>query len=165
MAAGLGLLLSTVGFNVIAGHLRYTFDWAPLEDGIPLIQALVGLFAVTQALVLAESAMSISRLAKLSGSFWEGVRTYFRHPVIVVRSAVIGLLVGVLPAVGQSSAGLLAWADAKRVSKHPEAFGQGAPEGVLASETATNACMPGDLVCTIALGIPAASARRYFWGS
>ena len=164
MAAGLGLLLSTVGFDVIAGHLRYTFDWAPLEDGIPLIQALVGLFAVTQALILAESAASISRLAKLSGSAWEGVRGYFRHPVIIVRSALIGLFVGVLPAVGQSSAGLLAWADAKRVSKHPERFGQGAPEGVLASETATNACMPGDLVCTIALGVPGSVGAAVFLG-
>ena len=164
MAAGLGLLLSTVGFDVIAGHLRYTFGWAPLEDGIPLIQALVGLFAVTQALVLAESAASISRIAKLSGSFWEGVRVYFRHPAIIVRSSVIGLFVGVLPAVGQSSAGLLAWADAKRASKHPETFGQGAPEGVLAPKTATNACMPGDLVCTIALGVPGSVGAAVFLG-
>lgn len=164
IAAGLGLLLSTVGFDVIAGHLRYTFDWAPIEDGVPLIQALVGLFAVTQALVLAESATSISRLARLSGSAWEGVREYIRYPVIIVRSALIGLFVGVLPAVGQSSAGLLAWADAKRISKHPEKFGQGAPEGVLASETATNACMPGDLVCTIALGVPGSVGAAVFLG-
>jgi putative tricarboxylic transport membrane protein len=164
MAAGLGLLLSTVGFDVITGHLRYTFGWAPLEDGIPLIQALVGLFAVTQALVLAESAKSISRLAKLAGGFWEGFRSYFRHPAAVVRASLIGLLVGVLPAVGQSSAGLLAWADAKRHSKHPESFGAGAPEGVLASETATNACMPGDLVCTIALGLPGSVGAAIFLG-
>ncbi len=164
MAAGLGLLLSTVGFDVINGNLRFTGGWAPLEDGVPLIQALVGLFAVTQALVLAESASSISRLEKLSGGFWEGVTTYFRHPVGVVRSALIGLFIGVLPAVGQSSAGLLAWADAKRSSSKPETFGEGNPEGVLASETATNACMPGDLVCTIALGIPGSVGAAIFLG-
>jgi putative tricarboxylic transport membrane protein len=164
MAAALGLLLSTVGFDVITGHLRYTFDWAPLEDGVPLIQALVGLFAVTQALVLAESAKPISRIGKLAGGFWEGVRVYFRYPVSAARAAVIGLLVGVLPAVGQSSAGLLAWADAKRHSKRPEAFGTGAPDGVVASETATNACMPGDLVCTIALGLPGSVGAAIFLG-
>jgi len=60
-SAGLGLLLATIGFDVITGHLRYTFGWAPIEDGIPLIQSLVGLFAVTQGLVLAESASTISR--------------------------------------------------------------------------------------------------------
>ena len=164
IAAGLGLLLSTVGFDVITGHLRYTGGWAPLEDGVPLIQALVGLFAVTQALVLAESAGSISRLATLAGGFWEGVRTYFRHPVTILRSSAIGLFVGVLPAVGQSSAGLLAWADAKRASRKPETFGEGNPEGVLASETSTNACMPGDLVCTIALGIPGSVGAAIFLG-
>lgn len=164
IAAGLGLLLSTVGFDVIVGNLRYTFGWAPLADGIPLVQALVGLFAVTQALVLAESATSISRLGKLAGSFWEGVRSYFRYPIIVIRAALVGLFVGVLPGVGQSSAGLLAWADAKRMSKRPETFGQGAPEGVLAPETATNACMPGDLVCTIALGVPGSVGAAVFLG-
>ena len=112
-------MLSTVGFDVITGHLRYTFGWAPIEDGIPLIQALVGLFAVTQALVLAETTESISRICKLAGGFWEGVIQYFRHPYTVIRSAMIGLFVGVLPAVGQSSAGLLAWAETKRESKLP----------------------------------------------
>jgi putative tricarboxylic transport membrane protein len=164
IAGGLGLMLSTVGFDVITGHLRYTFDWAPLEDGVPLIQALVGLFAVTQALVLAQSTSAISRLARLAGGFWEGAVLYFRHPLTALRAAAIGLFVGVLPAVGQSSAGLLAWADAKRTSKRPETFGQGNPQGVLASETATSACMPGDLVCTIALGIPGSLGAAIFLG-
>ncbi len=164
MAAGLGLLLSTVGFDVITGQLRYTFGWPIIEDGIPLIQALVGLFAVTQALVLAQSAESISRLTKLSGGFWEGVITYFRHPIGFLRAAAIGLFIGVLPAVGQGASGLLAWAEAKRESSHPETFGKGEPEGLLASETSTNACMPGDLVCTIALGIPGSVGAAIFLG-
>lgn len=164
VAAALGLMLSTVGFDVITGHLRYTFGWAAIEDGIPLIQALVGLFAVTQALVLAESGESISQVCKLAGGFWEGVTRYFKHPYTVIRSAAIGLIVGILPAVGQSSAGLLAWAEAKRESKHPETFGRGDPEGVIASETSTNACMPGDLVCTIALGIPGSVGAAIFLG-
>ncbi|MDP2645802.1 MAG: tripartite tricarboxylate transporter permease [Desulfobacterales bacterium] len=164
IAAGLGLMLSTVGFDVITGHLRFTFGAVTLEDGIPLIQALVGLFAVTQALVLAESAETISRLGKLAGGFWEGVAIYFKHPYTVLRSAAIGLFIGVLPAVGQSSAGLLAWAEAKRESKHPETFGSGDPEGVISSETSTSACMPGDLVCTIALGIPGSVGAAIFLG-
>jgi putative tricarboxylic transport membrane protein len=164
ISGGLGLMLSTVGFDVITGHLRFTFGWAPIEDGIPLIQALVGLFAVTQALCLAETSGAISRLGRLAGGFWEGVALYFRHPVAIARAAAIGLFVGVLPAVGQSSAGLLAWGEAKRESTHPETFGRGEPEGVIASETATNACMPGDLVCTIALGIPGSVGAAVFLG-
>jgi putative tricarboxylic transport membrane protein len=164
ISAGLGLMLSTVGFDVVTGHLRFTFGWSPIEDGIPLIQALVGLFAVTQSLVLAESAESISRIGKLAGGFWEGVMTYFKYPYAIIRAATIGLFIGILPAVGQSSAGLLAWAEAKRESKHPETFGNGEPEGVISSETSTNACMPGDLVCTIALGIPGSVGAAIFLG-
>lgn len=164
ISAGLGLMLSTVGFDVVTGHLRFTFGWSPIEDGIPLIQALVGLFAVTQSLVLAESAESISRIGKLAGGFWEGVMTYFKYPYAIIRAAAIGLFIGILPAVGQSSAGLLAWAEAKRESKHPETFGNGEPEGVISSETSTNACMPGDLVCTIALGIPGSVGAAIFLG-
>jgi len=164
ISAGLGLMLSTVGFDVVTGHLRFTFGWSPIEDGIPLIQALVGLFAVTQSLVLAESAASISRIGKLAGGFWEGVMTYFKYPYAIIRAATIGLFIGILPAVGQSSAGLLAWAEAKRESKHPETFGNGEPEGVISSETSTNACMPGDLVCTIALGIPGSVGAAIFLG-
>ncbi len=164
ISAGLGLAISTVGFDMITGHLRFTFGWLAIEDGIPFIQALVGLFAVTQALLLAESTESISRIGKLAGGFWEGVVTYFKHPYAVLRAAAIGLFVGVLPAVGQTSAGLLAWAEAKRESEHPETFGQGEPEGVIASETSTSACMPGDLVCTIALGIPGSVSAAVFLG-
>jgi putative tricarboxylic transport membrane protein len=164
ISAGLGLMLSTVGFDVVSGHVRYTFEWAPLEDGIPVIQALVGLFAVTQALTLAESAGSISRIGRLAGSFWEGFVYYFRQPWTIIRSALIGLFIGVLPAVGQSTAGLLAWTEARRQSKHPETFGKGDPQGLLAAETATNACMPGDLVCTIALGIPGSVGAAIFLG-
>jgi len=163
-SAGMGLLLSCVGYDVITGHLRYSFGWPPIEDGIPLIQSLVGLFAVTQALVLAESASSISRIGKLSGGFLEGVATYFKHPFAILRALAIGLFIGVLPAVGQSSSGLLAWAEAKRESKHPETFGNGEPEGLISSETATNSCMPGDLVCTIALGIPGSVGAAVFLG-
>ncbi len=113
---------------------------------------------------MAESAESISRIGKLAGGFWEGVITYFKYPYAIIRAAAIGLFIGVLPAVGQSSAGLLAWAEAKRESKHPETFGNGDPEGVISSETSTNACMPGDLVCTIALGIPGSIGAAIFLG-
>lgn len=164
ISGGLGLMLATVGSDVMTGHLRFTFGWNPIEDGVPLIQALVGLFAVTQAVVLAESDGAISRIGRLAGGFWEGVVTYFKSPWAITRAAAIGLFVGVLPAVGQSSAGLLAWGAAKRGSTHPETFGAGDPEGVIASETATNACMPGDLVCTIALGIPGSVGAAVFLG-
>ncbi len=162
ISAILGLLFATVGYDVIVGYPRFTFGLDVLEDGIPFIQALVGLFAISQALSLSETTLAISKIGKLAGSFWEGFKTYFKYPVTIVRSLLIGLWFGVLPAVGQSTACLVAYADAVRSSKHPETFGKGDPEGVIAAETSANACMPGDLVCTIALGIPGSVGAAVF---
>ena len=164
ISAGLGLMISFVGFDSLTGHLRYTFGWEPFTEGINLIPGLIGLFAVTQTLVLAEGGVSISRIPSLAGGFWEGVITYFKYPYKIIWSAVIGLFIGVLPAVGQTAAGLIAWTAAKRGSKHPETFGKGDPEGLIVAETSSNACMPGDLVCTIALGVPGSVASAVFLG-
>jgi len=111
---------------------------------------------------LSETALSISKEGKLAGSVWEGCKIYFRYGYVIVRSTLIGLWLGILPAVGQSTAGLVAYADAVRISKNPASFGKGEPAGVVASETATNACMPGDLVCTLALGIPGSIGAAIF---
>ena len=162
ISASLGLMFAMVGYDVIAGHLRFTFGMDFLEDGVPFIQALVGFFAISQALALSETTLSISKVGKLAGSFWTGFITYCKSPMTVIRSTIFGLWFGVLPAVGQSTAGLVAYADTLRRSKHPETFGKGEPLGVIASETATNACMPGDLVCTIALGIPGSVGAAVF---
>lgn len=164
ISAGLGLMLATVGFDSIAGNLRFTFGMDFLADGIPMIQVLVGLFAVTQSLELAESAESISKLGKLTGGIWEGFKRYFKYPFNILRSSAIGLFIGVLPAVGQTTAGFLAYMEAIRESKHPETFGKGDIEGVIAPETANNACMPGDLVCTISLGVPGSVSAAVFLG-
>jgi len=164
ISGGVGLMLSTVGLDSVIGNERFTFGWTAVMDGIPFIPVLVGLFAVAQALVLAESAESISQIGKIAGGFFEGVAVYFRHILTVVRSAAVGLFIGILPAAGMSSAGLLSWSVAKGKSKHPETFGKGDPEGVIASETATNACMPGDLVCTLALGVPGSMGAAIFLG-
>ena len=164
ISAGIGLMLATVGFDAIVGNLRFTFGMDFLGDGVPLIQALVGLFAVTQALELAESTESISKIGKLAGGVWEGFRKYFHYPFNILRSSAIGLFIGVLPAVGQTTSSFLAYMEAVRESKHPETFGKGDIEGVIAPETANNACMPGDLVCTISLGVPGSVGAAVFLG-
>jgi len=164
ISGGVGLMLSTVGLDLIVAHQRFTFGWISIMDGIPFIPVLVGLFAVTQALILAESAESISRIGKITGGFFDGVIIYFKHIITAIRASAIGLFIGILPAAGMSSAGLVSWSITKGKSKHPETFGKGDPEGVIASETATNACMPGDLVCTLALGVPGSMGAAIFLG-
>jgi putative tricarboxylic transport membrane protein len=158
----LGLMFATFGYDPITGHIRFSFGAVFLEDGIPFVQALVGFFAVSQALLLSETTLAISKVGKLVGSFYEGFKIYFKYPMTIIRSLCIGLWLGVLPAVGSSAAGLVSYADAMRISKHPETFGNGEPVGVVASETANNSCMPGDLVCTIALGVPGSLGAAVF---
>jgi len=164
ISAGLGLMLATVGFDSIVGKLRFTFGMDILADGVPMIQVMVGLFAITQALELAESSETISKLGKLVGGVWDGFKKYFSYPYNILRSSAIGLFVGVLPAVGQTTAGFLSYMEAVRQSKHPETFGKGEIEGVIAAETSNNACMPGDLVCTISLGVPGSVGAAVFLG-
>ena len=164
ISAALGLILATVGYDAIVGNLRYTFRVDFLADGVPMIQTMVGLFAITQALELAESTETISKLGRLVGGVWEGFKRYFRYPFNIVRSSAIGLFVGVLPAVGQTTAGFMSYMETVRQSKHPETFGKGDIEGVIAAETANNACMPGDLVCTLSLGVPGSVGAAVFLG-
>lgn len=90
ISAGLGLMFATFGFDVIVGHPRFTFGMDFLEDGIPFIQALVGFFAISQALSLSETTLAISEIGKLAGSFWEGFKTYFKHPMVIIRATVLG---------------------------------------------------------------------------
>ena len=161
-SAGLGLVLATFGYDSVTSQKRFTFGLEFLDDGIPFTQVLVGLFAISQALSLSETNLTISKVGKLAGSFWEGFKSYFKYPVTIIRSTLIGLWLGVLPAVGGSTAVVMAYADAVRSSKHPETFGKGDPAGVIAPETAANACVPGDLVCTIALGIPGSIGAAVF---
>lgn len=164
ISAGFGLILAAVGYDAIVGKLRFTFGMDFLADGVPMIQVMVGLFAITQALELAESTETISKLGRLVGGVWEGFKRYFHYPYNILRSSAIGLFIGVLPAVGQTTAGFLSYMEAVRESKHPETFGKGDIEGVIAPETANNACMPGDLVCTISLGVPGSVGAAVFLG-
>jgi len=164
ISAVIGLTLATIGFDNISGILRFTFGIDILADGIPIIQALVGLFAITQAIELAESTETISKLGDLKGSVWDGFKKYFHYPWNIIRSSLIGLFIGILPAVGQTTSGFLAYMEAVREAKHPETFGKGNIEGVIAPETANNACMPGDLVCTLSLGVPGSVGAAVFLG-
>lgn len=160
--AGLGLLLSFVGYDIITGYARFTFGLDYLEDGIPQLQAITGLFAISQALVLAEQGTTIARAGKISGSVWDGIKETIRHPVTVLRGAVIGVLVGTMPGVGMATAQFIAYNETVRASKEPETFGKGNPEGVIACETCNNATEGGALIPTLTLGIPGSLTATLF---
>ncbi len=160
LAGVVGLLIATMSADPTLGRPRLTFGLIELFDSIPLIPALVGLFAYPSliALVGEESVaqkadQGIGKLSQIA----EGVRETFSHFGAVVRSSLIGLFVGILPGAGIDVAAFLSYGQAKTWSKHPEEFGHGNPEGVIASEASNNAVAAGALVPSIALGIPGSS--------
>lgn len=166
MMLGIGLFFSTVGLGGATGMPRYTFGSSALLNGIQLVPVVLGIFAIAQALILIESALMARRDAEATnreeipnsqasaGVDWDGVKEVFRHPRTLVRSSAFGVGIGVLPGVGEFLAQFLSYIAAKRASRHPETFGKGNPEGLIASETANNAVTGAALVPLLALGIP-----------
>jgi putative tricarboxylic transport membrane protein len=159
-AAGIGLLLGTVGMNT-AGYLRGTANIPELLDGIPTIPAMVGLLAASQLfglvnthfLVEAEEDREISLRRIIAG----GLST-FRYPKTLIRGSFIGVFVGAAPGVGASIANLLSYAEAKRSAPNGSSFGKGNPEGVVASESANSSSEGGSMATMLALGIPGGGA-------
>lgn len=158
---GIGLLISFIGRDPITAEARFTFGSLYLEDGLPLAPTVLGLFALSQALVLAGQGGSISQIRSV-GRVWKGFKTALRLPGTIIRGGLVGIFMGILPALGLASANIVAYFTEKRASKHPETFGTGEPRGLLAPEIAKNSCIVGDLIPTFTLGIPGSSVTAIF---
>jgi len=155
LAAGIGIFLSLVGLDMMTGFERFAFGNLALSGGFAVIPLLIGLFAISEILVQATQRPSDSvpphsasraRLPTLKD--WKG------RWGTLLRSSAIGGGIGVLPGTGAVAAVFVSYADAKRRSAHPERFGSGEPDGLIASEASNNAVSGGALVPTMALGIP-----------
>jgi putative tricarboxylic transport membrane protein len=155
-AAGLGLLLSTVGFSPIDGYPRFTFGSIYLSGGIDLVALMLGLFAIKQ--VISDHARGQQQAPAVDvkdiRGFGVSLREYLDNAWNIARSFTIGLWIGFLPGMGAALSNLVAYAQAKSASKHPEKFGKGCVDGVFASETSNNAAVGGALIPMVALGIP-----------
>jgi putative tricarboxylic transport membrane protein len=167
-AAGLGLMIAMVGSRAQSGTLRWTFDWLYLWDGVPLIPATLGIFALPE---LAELAVSRRRIAgdntpniNLS-SQWEGVRDVARNWWLVLRCGVLGTGLGAIPGIGSAVIDWIAYGYAQRTEKNTETFGSGDVRGVIAPEASNNAKEGGHLVPTIAFGVPAGASMALLLGA
>jgi putative tricarboxylic transport membrane protein len=152
----IGLALSTVGSAVVGGDVRYTFGSTALLGGIHIIPALIGLYCIPALLhMVASDTPHIERAASGSGNrLGEALRHLWASKFNLVRSSIVGTVVGILPAAGGAVAGLVAYSEARRTSRHKEQFGKGAVDGVIASESANSATVGGGFVPTLVLGIP-----------
>lgn len=169
ISAGIGFLLAFVGLGPSAASPRFTAGLLYLWDGIPVIPAIIGLFAGAEVLALYGEGRSIGRangnLLTAASTFAGGVKDTLRHWVLVLRSSVIGTVIGVVPGVGGSVASFLAYGQAAQTSKTPERFGRGAVEGVIAAESANDAKEGGSLLPTVAFGIPGSVGMAILMGA
>jgi len=155
---GAGLFISTIGLETAYGSARYTFGTSWLIGGVPLIAMILGLFALSQAFALIFSDREIDNTnTEVDRRLLSGFAEIFQYPKTLFRSAGFGVGMGVLPGVGEFLAQFFAYTAARASSKTPEKFGKGAPEGIIASETANNAVPPSALVPLLSLGIPGES--------
>lgn len=158
IAGALGMLFSFVGYDPVTGVPRFTLGSLALYDGIDVITALIGLFAISEMIGLVVEGKSIARSdvsqATSTQQIWEGIKDVFRHWSLFLRSSLVGVLVGITPGVGGATGSVIAYSQAVQTSRHPERFGTGIPEGIVAPESANNATFGGALVPTVAFGIP-----------
>ncbi|MCC7427557.1 MAG: tripartite tricarboxylate transporter permease [Alphaproteobacteria bacterium] len=167
LAGFFGLLLGTIGIDQVSGHERFTFDNLNLVEGFSIITLLTGLFALPPAIQMAEQAVKrgipgeVLRLKAKHGLFYQ-----WRSFVPVwIRSSIIGIIIGILPGAGGNMAALLAYNDAKRITRNPDPpFGEGNPLGVCAAETANNADTAASLIPTLTLGVPGSSVAAIIMG-
>jgi putative tricarboxylic transport membrane protein len=150
----LGIAISLVGVDTILGTERYTFGSLYLLDGISFVPVMVGLFAITEMMIMIIEGGTIAKAGKLEGSLWDGFFDTFRYPFTLIHSTITGAVIGVVPGLGATAANFIAYATTMKASKHPERFGHGAPEGVIAPEASNNSCIPTSLIPALTLGIP-----------
>ncbi|MGH6860522.1 MAG: tripartite tricarboxylate transporter permease [Phyllobacterium sp.] len=159
LAGVFGLLLGTVGMSA-QGAARGTFGISELLDGVPLVPAIVGLFAAAELFNLVGRDYIVDDMTRRrveARRILAGVMETFRHPGTVLRGALLGTGIGILPG-GHAIANLLSYSEARRAAKDPESFGTGDPRGVIAAESANASSEGGSMATLLALGIPTGGA-------
>jgi len=154
ISAIIGLFLSSIGREAIMGTARFSFGITNLQAGINLIAALIGLFGFTEVLTQIYRG-SYSAIANKAGKVKPDFKGALKYLSLSIRSSIIGTFIGALPGCGGPVAALISYDSAKKTVKNPtRPFGEGAEEGIVASEAANNACVGGALIPMLTLGIP-----------
>lgn len=155
ISGSLGLFLAIVGMHPLTGDIRFTLGIPELFNGLPLVVALIGLYSIPEVISNLSEAASDEGMSFVEvKGVWRQMLEVFKYKMVLLRSTIIGIIVGIVPGAGSSIAGFIAYDDAKKTSKNPETFGTGNPAGVVASETANNAVVGGSLIPSLTLGIP-----------
>lgn len=154
MSALLGMLLSWVGLDLINGQSRFTFGLLELNDGFGIIPLVMGLFGISEVFVELEQDERIEVVKGKIKNLLPDREDLRRCALPILRSSILGFLLGILPGGGGIIASFMAYIMEKRLSKHPERFGKGEIIGVAAPESANNAAAGGAFIPLLSLGIP-----------
>ena len=160
IAGLIGLGFSFIGFSPVTGELRLVFNNPELLNGVDVTSALVGLFAITEAIQLITAKRDRKSLVAAVIPFSQvmsGVKYVFTRPWLLIKSSSIGTMIGVVPAMGGTVAAFMAYFAARSSSKDPDSFGKGNPDGVLAPEASNDAKESGSALPSMAFGIPGSS--------
>jgi putative tricarboxylic transport membrane protein len=153
-ALSFGMFLATIGVERAFNTQRFTFDQTFLMSGMPLVPVVIGLFAMSQAIIQLTDKSEVHPEHKLTGGFFDGFFEIFKYPVTLFGSSAFGVMCGIMPGVGEFLAQQVSYTVAKRFAKTRHLFGKGAPEGIIVSEATNNAVPPAAFIPMLALGIP-----------
>jgi putative tricarboxylic transport membrane protein len=172
ISTGIGLLITVVGTDPIGAVPRFTFGSEFIGGGFPFLPVLIGIFAFAQLMTDIEKMRQpkaqgerLSAKPSLSVAHLKVIGEILGRPFLFLWSVLVGILIGVLPAIGGSAANVLAYDQAKKFSRTPELFGTGHPEGIIASESSNNANVGGSLVTIMAFGIPGDAVTAVMLGA
>jgi putative tricarboxylic transport membrane protein len=154
LMAAFGLLLGTIGIDVMTGHFRYSFNIPELGDGIGIVPVAVGLFGLGEILATPSHQVTGEVIRPKLRELWPNREEWRQSGWPIARGTVMGFLIGIIPGSAHIISSFLSYAVEKKISKHPEEFGKGAVAGVAGPESANNAASTGAFVPMLALGIP-----------
>jgi putative tricarboxylic transport membrane protein len=150
----IGLILGTVGFDAVSNASRLDFGIPELQGGINLIPVVVGAFGLAEVMRSLEEKHTAADMIRHIGRLWPGWKAVRSTLGTAVRSSLIGIAVGIIPAAGSAIAVSIAYAQEKRLFERRESFGDGNPRGIVAAEAGNNSCVGGALIPMMTLGIP-----------
>ncbi|MEO0635299.1 MAG: tripartite tricarboxylate transporter permease [Pseudomonadota bacterium] len=166
VAAGLGLLVGTIGEGPFNGELRMSsYDFPYLTDGLKLVIVGLGIFAIPEIVALLRQDKAIAERAALGRGWLDGVKDWWANKWLSMRCSIIGVVVGVIPGLGGSVVDWIAYGHTVQTAKQKDQFGKGDVRGIIGPESSNNAKEGGGLVPTLLFGIPGSGSMAVFIGA
>lgn len=169
VAGFIGILISMIGIAPVGGDMRFDFGLVSFQGGVEIVSVLIGFFCIPEIFRMAMDPSAgyseVNSAQQEKGALKRAFDNVIGHPMASLRASIIGLVIGILPGAGGNIANLIAYNEAKRASKHPETFGKGEAQGVVATEVSNNAVVEGAMVPLLALGIPGSPPAAIIYGA